>query len=495
MSTLLAVAAVDLGAESGRVSLGRFDGTRVTLDVVHRFPNRSVRLNGTLHWNTVGLYLDILDGLRKAREVAGTDIASVGIDTWGVDFGILDAKGDLLGMPVHYRDSRTEGLIEEVTAKIPREEIYAQSGIAFWPFNTLYQLYAMARAQSPVLRAGHSLLFTPDLLHYWLSGVKASERSIASTSQCLAVGDDVWLNGMLDTLGIPTHLMQPVVPSGTVLGPVTADVAAETGLSKMKVIVPACHDTASAVAATPLSSPDAAYLSCGTWSLLGIEAATPDASPAALQADFTNEKGVGKSYRFLRNIMGLWLAQQARAAWARAGQTYDYTELAARAQQGAPFSAWVNPNDLRFYAPENMVTAIQQACADSGQPVPDGVSQVMRTIYESLAFTYRTAIDGVEALRGIAVPALHVIGGGSQNTTLMQWTANALGRPVITGPVEGTALGNVLVQLMGLGAVADLQQIRQVVRQSVEVVTYEPENTCLWQEAYGRYLQATAQRS
>lgn len=487
MSKQLMIAAVDLGAESGRVSLGRYDGARMAIEVVHRFPNRSTRLTGTLTWDTLELYLEILQGLRKAGQAAGGPIASVGIDTWGCDFGILDSDGRLLGLPVHYRDKRTEGLIDEVTAHIPREALFAQSGIAFWPFNTLYQLRALALANSPLLREGHTLLFTPDLLHYWLSGVKVSERSIASTSQCLAVGEDRWLDEVLEPLGIPARLFPEIVPSGTLLGPVLPEVAEETGLAGLRVITPAAHDTASAVAAAPLSSPQAAYLSSGTWSLLGVESDTPTPTPAALQAQFTNEKGVGRSYRFLQNIMGLWLVQQSRAVWEKGGQGYDYPELAALAEEGAPFRCWINPNDLRFYAPANMVAEVQQACAESGQPAPQSVAEVMRCLLETLAFSYRSSVEQIEALKGITIPCLHIIGGGSQNRTLSQWTANALGRPVITGPGEGTTMGNLLVQAMALGEVADLAEIRQVVRQSCEMETFTPQQTDDWQEAYANF--------
>jgi len=489
MNKQMMVAAVDLGAESGRVSLGRFDGERLAIEVVHRFPNRSTRLAGTLTWDTPALFIEILHGLRKAGEVAGGPITSVGIDTWGVDFGILDADGRLLGIPVHYRDQRTEGLIEEVTARIPREAIFAQTGIAFWLFNTLYQLRALALQSSPLLREGRTLLFTPDLLHYWLCGAKVNERSIASTSQCLAVGEDRWLTEMLESLDIPSHIFAEVVPSGTRLGTVLPEVAEETGLAGLQVITPAAHDTASAVAATPFASAQAAFLSSGTWSLLGVESDTPTPTPAALEAQFTNEKGVGRSYRFLQNIMGLWLVQQSRAAWARDNQHYDYPTLAALAESGTPFRSWINPNDLRFYAPQNMVSAVQQACAESGQPVPQSVPEVMRCLLETLAFTYRASVDRIEALKGIAIPCLHIIGGGSQNRTLSQWTANALGRPVMTGPVEGTTIGNMLIQLQALGEVANLAEIRQVVRQSYELETFTPQDTASWQDAYARFTQ------
>jgi rhamnulokinase len=494
MAKTINVAAVDLGAESGRVSVGKFNGSTLEIEVVHRFPNQSARLNGTLTWNSVGWFLNILEGLRLAGAEADGPIASVGVDTWGVDFGILDGNGQLLGTPIHYRDKRTEGLIEEVTStQVSREEIFARTGIAFWPFNTLFQLRAMAKANSPALRNGKTLLFTPDLIHYWLSGAQVAERSIASTSQCMDVNGDAWANDLLQTLGIPTGLMPAIVPAGTVLGPLLPEIADEVGLSGMQVITPAAHDTASAVAATPLSSPDAAFLSSGTWSLLGLEAQTPTATVEALNDEFTNERGVGSTYRFLQNIMGLWLVQQSRAAWARDGEHFDYAALAALAEDAPAFRAWINPNDLRFYAPANMVEEVRRACAEGGQPVPQGVPEVMRTILESLAFTYRAAIDRLERIKGIRVPALHIIGGGSQNVVLSQWTANALGRPVITGPVEGTTMGNLLVQLMALGEIKNLAEIRQVVRQSTAVITYAPKDGNAWEDAYERFKQVTGQ--
>jgi rhamnulokinase len=489
MSTSLTIAAVDMGAESGRVSVGRFDGTRMEIDVVHRFANRPVRLGDTLYWNLPGWMDEIGQGLRKAADAAGGPIAAVGVDTWGVDFGLLDANGQLLGMPVHYRDARTEGAIEEVTARIPREDLFAQTGIAFWPFNTLFQLRAMALQGSPALRDAASLLFVPDLLHYYLSGAKVAERSIASTSQCMDVQADRWLGDLLGSLDIPASIFPEIVPSGTVLGEVSPRVAEDTGLRGTKVVVPAGHDTGSAVAAAPLSSSDAAYLSCGTWSLLGLERPRPMATPEALAAGFTNERGAGTSYRILQNIMGLWLVQQSRAAWAKAGTTYDYADLAAMAAAAPAFRSWVNPNDLRFYAPADMVAEVRAACAESGQPVPDDVPAVMRTLLESLAFAYRAAVDNLERLQGIRIPALHIIGGGAQNVTLCQWAANALARPVTAGPVEGTTMGNMAIQLMGLGELPDQAAIRAVVRASTDIITYEPRDTEAWAEAYGRYRQ------
>lgn len=486
MKKHLAVSAIDLGAESGRVSIGRFDGEHLDIDVVHRFSNSPITLNDTLHWNTLSLYQDILTGLGKAGEVM-PELASTGVDTWGCDFGILDAKGNLLGVPVHYRDKRTDGLIDEVTKEIKRESIYQQSGIAFWPFNTLYQLRALAVQNSPLFNEGKTLLFTPDLLNFWLCGSRTTERSIASTSQCLAVDEDIWLNDLLAALDIPPAIMPEVVPSGTILNTLRDDVAELTNLKSLKVIAPAEHDTGSAVVATPLSAPNAAYLSCGTWSLLGLEMMTPKATPEALYAEFTNEKGACGTIRFLKNIMGLWLIQRAREVFARKGEEYDYATLAFKAAGAEPFRAWVNVNDDRFYAPSNMVEAAQDFCRETGQFVPNTVDDIMRVLLESLVFSYRTAIEQLEDIYDINIPALHITGGGSQNTALCQWTANTLARPVIAGPVEGTALGNMLVQLMALGELKDLKECREVVRRSSGLTTYEPQDTQLWQDAYNQY--------
>ena len=490
MTTIRNICAVDIGAESGRVLLGCYDGERLSTRVVHRFLNRPVRLAGTLCWDTPSLYAEMLVGLRLAAQQAGGPIASVGIDTWGSDFGMLDARGDLLGLPVHYRDSRTDGLIDEVLTHLPAQDLYRKSGIVFWPFNSLIQLRALALRRSPLLREGHTLLFTPDLLHYWLSGVKGCERTIASSSQCLAVDRDVWLDDVLATLDIPTHFFPAVTPTGSILGPLRPEVAAEIG-AEMQVIAPAGHDTLSAFIAAPITSPDDAYISCGTWSIVGIETDAPIVTPAAFAAGVMNQQSIEGRYSLPRNNMGLWLVQQTRAVLAREGRQYDYAVLAEMAEQAAPFTAWIDPNDMRFYAPENMVEAVQTSCAESGQPVPREVKDLMRCLLESLAFAHRTAIEEFEALRGSRVPAVHIIGGGSQNRTLCQWTANALGRPVIAGPAEATAMGNLSLQLKALGEIANLREIRQVVRQSTELIAYTPQETPAWNEAYERYRQVT----
>ena len=426
--------AVDLGAESGRVLWGRFDGRTLQAQDIHRFANRPVCLGGTLTWNILSLYDEILQGLGKIHETSSQPISTVGVDAWGVDFGLLDAQGQLVGLPVHYRDRRTNGLIEEVTGRIPAEEIFAATGIAFWPFNTLYQLYAVARERPHLLRDDSTLLFIPDLLHYWLCGARVSERSIASTSQCLALSEDRWEGSLLSPLGIPTSIFPEVVPSGTILGDLTPYVREQTGLSGVQVITPASHDTASTVVATPLSSPDAAYLSCGTWSLLGIESLTPLTTHEALQTGFSNEKGIGRSYCILRNIMGHWLLQQVRKVWAKRHQQYEYAEMAARAREAPAFQAWVDPNDSRFLAPTDMVTAVQGFCADRGQSVPESMPEITRCLLESLAFAYRQAIEQLETMTGRKIPCLHLTGGGVNNRVLCQWTANALQRPVIAGP-------------------------------------------------------------
>jgi len=490
MAELRYVCAVDLGAESGRVLLGCCDGARLSTQVAHRFPSRSVRLAGTLCWDMPSIYAEILVGLRLAAQMADGPISSVGIDTWGCDFGILDARGDLLGLPVHYRDSRTDGLIDEVLTHVSAEEIYRQSGIVFWPFNSLIQLRALALQGSPLFREGHTLLFTPDLLHYWLCGVKGCERSIASTSQCLAVDHDTWLTDLLSSLDIPAHIFPAIIPTGTILGPIRPEVAAEIG-SQMQVITPAGHDTISAFIAAPLTSPDDAYISCGTWSIVGIETDAAIVTPSAFASGVMNQQSIEGRYSLPRNNMGLWLVQQTRAVLAREGQEFDYAELAAMAEHATPFRSWIDPNDMRFYAPDNMLATVQASCMESGQTVPVEVEDVMRCLLESLAFAYRTAIEEFEALRGSRIPTVNLIGGGSQNRTLCQWAANALGRPVIAGPSEATAMGNLLLQLKALGDIANLSEMRQVVRQSSELITYMPQDPDAWNAAYRRFQAVT----
>jgi rhamnulokinase len=479
--------AFDLGAESGRAVLGRYDGSRLRLTEVHRFANGPVRARDGLHWDVRRLFEEIKRGLALCRQQYGRP-ASIGIDTWGVDFALLDRQGDLLGEPFHYRDSRTEGVMEEAFKRVPRHEIFECTGIQFLPFNTLYQLFSMVLAGSPVLALAHRFLTIPDLFNYWLSGRALCEFTNATTTQFYDPQAGAWATSLLDRLGIPTHFLPEVIPPGTVLGDLLPSVSDETGLEGVPVVAPACHDTGSAVAAVPASGADYAYISSGTWSLVGVEVPEPVITPESLANDFTSEGGVCGTFRFLKNVQALWLLQECRRAWTEQGHSPSYDELARMAEAAPPFVALVDPDDRSFLSPPDMPAAIEAFCTRTHQPLPQDRGAVARCVLESLALRYRWVIERIEEMRGRRVNAIHVIGGGSRNRVLCQFTADATGRPVLAGPVEATAVGNIIVQMMALGHVSSLEEGRAVVRRSFEVTTYEPGERAPWDEAYARVL-------
>lgn len=479
--------AIDLGAESGRVIVGHFDGDRITLQEVHRFPNRAVRVRDHLHWNVLALWEEVLVGLGKAA--AEGALASVGVDTWGVDFALLDANGDLLGIPYHYRDARTDGMMPLAFQRMPRAQIFERTGIQFMQLNTLYQLLAMAEARSPQLEVARALVMMPDLFHYWLSGTLACEFTDATTTQCFNPRTGDWAREMLEVLGIPHHFLQPVTPPGTRLGRLMPSVARAVSASEVEVIAPASHDTASAVFAVPADQPDFAYISSGTWSLMGAVVVQPIINAQALAFNFTNEGGVGGTFRLLKNIMGLWLVQECRRRWGVLdGALMPYAELFALAERAPAFTALVDPDDPTFLHPEDMPAAIAAFCQRTGQTVPQDRGAMVRAILESLALKYRHTLAQLEALLGRRIEVIHVVGGGSQNALLCQFTADACERPVIAGPVEATATGNVLVQLRALGALTSDADARAVVRRSFALTTYEPRNPEPWREAYARFV-------
>jgi rhamnulokinase len=486
----LKFAAVDLGAESGRVVVGSFDGKTVRLEEAHRFANVPVRAAGTLHWDVLRLWNDILDGLAMARQAHG-ELVGIGVDTWGVDFGLLDANASLLGNPVHYRDARNDGVMEHAFEIVPRDEIFARTGLAFLPFNTLYQLLALKRGNSPQLQIASGLLLMPDLLHCWLSGTCAAEYTIASTSQMLDARTRTWDSELLKRLDLPTRLLPDLIAPGTTLGHLRDEVAARTGLDKStRVIAPGAHDTASAVAAVPFQNGSGAYLSSGTWSLMGVELDEPLINARVAELNFTNEGGVGGKIRFLKNIAGLWLVQECRRVWARAGQEYSYAELTERAAKATPFGAMIEPDDAAFAAPASMPQTIVEYCRSNGQTPPSGVDAIVRCCLESLALKYRWTLEKLEELRAQKIETLHIVGGGTQNKLLSQLTADAIGRPVVAGPVEATATGNILMQAMARGELSTLPELREVVRHSFEVETFEPRAEYLpqWDEVYQKFL-------
>ncbi len=478
--------AFDLGASSGRAVVGSFDGQRLTLEEVHRFANGPVTRDGHLHWDIDALFEEIRRGLSRCRDKAAR-LEGIGIDTWGVDYGLLSEDGTLLGLPYHYRDSRNDGMMEAAFARVPRDELYARTGIQFLPFNTLFQLLADKAMHPALLDAAQTLLFMPDLLSYRLTGLRRSEHSIASTSQAYDAATGQWDTELLERLGLPTRILPDVAPAGSVVGPLLPALADAAGLGSVPVIAPACHDTGSAVAAVPAEGERWAYISSGTWSLLGAELPAPIRTPQALAYNFTNEGGVGGTIRFLTNVAGLWLVQECQRTWAQRGDDRSFAELTALAEAATPRTAFVDPDDPRFAAPGDMPARIQAFCRQTNQPVPQSVGEIVRCALESLALKYRVCLERLEALIGHSVDVLHVVGGGVHNTLLCQLTADTTGRPVIAGPAEATAAGNVMVQALARGRVRSLAEIRAVIRRSTALKRYESASPGVWDEAYARF--------
>jgi len=493
MTNPLRLLAFDLGASNGRAMIGRFDGERLRLSEVHRFPNGPVRLpddTGTghrLHWDVLRLWSEVTRSLALAVQEHGAGLAGVGLDTWGVDFGLLDRDGALISNPYHHRDSRTDGMLEEAFRRVPRAVIFEQTGIQFMQLNSLYQLLALVVGHSPALDVADIFLTVPDLFNYWLSGRQVCEFSIATTTQCYDPRQRDWARPLLERLGIPTHIFPEVVPPGTILGELSPSVATEVGVDGLPVIAPACHDTACAVAAVPAEGSDFAYISSGTWSLMGTELEAPAIDEKALAYGFTNEGGVGGRFRFLKNITGLWLVQECRRTWAGEGEAFSYDELTRMAARADPLQCFVDPNRGEFLKPGDMPARIRAFCRATGQQVPESKGAVVRCALESLALKYRWVLERLEDVLGRRLEPVHIVGGGTQNGLLNQFAANATDHTVVTGPVEATALGNLIVQMMALGHVGSLAQGRDLVRRSFRLVTYEPADVSQWEDAYGRF--------
>ena len=486
--------AFDLGAESGRGVVGFFDGERLRLEDVHRFPNEPVRLLKTLYWDAPRLFAEIKRGLSMAVAAHGREFAGIGLDTWGVDFGLLGRDDALLGNPRHYRDHGNDGILEVAFAIVPRDQIFARTGIQFMQFNSLFQLLALKQQNSPLLEMAETLLMMPDLFHFWLTGQKATEFSIATTTQCYDPQARDWATNLLERMGLPTRLFTDIVPTGTPIGTLRPDLAEEAGCGLIPVVAPAEHDTGSAVVAVPASTPDVAYISSGTWSLMGIETAEPRISPQTLAANFTNEGGACGTIRLLKNIMGLWLVQECRRSWARQGTEYSYAELTRLAEQAPPFGPLIEPDDSAFLAPSDMPAALRRSCANTGQPEPADTGATVRCCLESLALKYRWVLERLEEFRGGRIETIHIVGGGTQNTLLCRLAADATDRTVVAGPVEATAIGNVLMQAMGRGLLGSLEQAREVVRNSFDLVTYTPSgDRSAWDAAYARFLNLREQ--
>lgn len=487
--------ALDLGAESGRAVVGLLREDRLTLAEVHRFPNGPIRIpagagGDPLYWDILRLWSEIKRGLTLCAQ-KHCEIASLGVDTWGVDFALLDANDELLGNPRHYRDSRTEGMLEAAFLRVPRPEIFERTGIQFMRLNSLYQLLAMKLAHSSQLEAARTFLTIPDLFNFWLTGRKVNEFTNATTTQCYDPRTRDWAKPMLQQLGLPTAIFGELIAPGTPLGELLPSLAEECGV-RTQVVAPACHDTGSAAVAVPASDDSFVYLSSGTWSLMGIEVKEPIINAQTLALNFTNEGGVCGTIRLLKNIMGLWLVQECRRAWIRAGRDFSYDELSRLAAQAPPLVSLIDPDDATFIAPADMPAAIAAFCHRTNQPVPDSPGALVRCALESLAMKYRWVLERLDELAGRRHKAIHIVGGGSQNCLLNQFTADACGRRVMAGPVEATAIGNVLMQALALGFVASLSEARAVVRRSFDVTTIEPTLSSNWDDAYGRWLELIA---
>ncbi len=483
--------AVDLGASSGRHVAGLFDGGKLALHEVHRFQNGPVAAQGNLHWDLLQQWTHITNGLRAAH-AQNLPVRSVGVDTWGVDFGLLDRNDQLLGNPFHYRDARTNGLLERAFEVAGRDEIFAHSGLQFMQFNTLYQLWAMKLAGSPQLEIARSLLMMPDLFHWLLTGVKANEYTDATTTQFFDPQKNAWSSELLGKFGVPTQILQPIVQPGTRLGPLLPNVAEACGLTGVDVVVPGTHDTASAVMAVPAASqpgekPNWCYISSGTWSLMGVEMPRPVVNAKCQSLNFTNEGGVGNTTRLLKNIGGLWLVQECRRIWNSQGHNYQWHDLTHLSAAAPPLAAVIDPDDASLLAPADMPQAIRNYCQRTGQTPPDSHGAVIRCAIESLALKYRLVLGWLEELIDGPLETIHIVGGGTQNRQLCQATADACGRRVLAGPVEATAIGNLMVQALAAGEVGSIAQAREVIRNSFPVEEYRPQNSDRWQAAFARF--------
>lgn len=486
--------AFDLGAESGRSTLGIIRDGKLAFEEVNRFANSHVNLPTGLHWNLTNLYASMCEGLAQAAKKAADEqlqLVSLGVDTWGVDAALIGQSGQVLSWPFIYRDPRTVETMKQAFEKVGDKRIYEATGIQYMNINTLYQLLATYQAEPGLVDQAQRLLFIPDLMHYFFSGEAINESSIASTSQMVDPRTGTWATGLLEALGLPTHLFGPIAPSGTTVGQVRNGLADELrGGAGVKVVAPASHDTASAVVAVPAdASTNWAYLSCGTWSLLGAELDEPVITDFAREAPFTNEGGYGGTIRFLQNIIGLWMVQECRRAWEKQGESYNYEQLTLMADKAEAFKTILNTRHEPFSLPDKMPEKIVDFARSTSQPVPASPGEMVRACLESLALTYRHTLSQLEQALDRQMDVLHIVGGGGRNALLCQMTADAIARPVVVGPYEGTAAGNVLVQAITEGQVADLAEAREIIKRSEPPKVFEPQQPKLWDDAYERFEQ------
>ncbi|MBQ3085805.1 MAG: rhamnulokinase [Clostridia bacterium] len=479
------VLAFDFGASSGRAILGKFDGKKIELEEVHRFTNDPVTVNGTVFWDVLRLFHEVKQGILKAKQAGGFDC--IGVDTWGVDFGLIDKNGYLLENPVHYRDKRTDGMIELACQKMDRDKIYDITGIQFIYFNTLFQLLSLREKRPELLERADKLLFMPDLFNYLLTGKMAAEYSIATTSQLVDLNAHEWSEEIFEKMRFPKDLVCPLVKPGTVVGQLSADLCEELGVPAVDVIAVCGHDTQSAVTAVPSSEKDFAFISCGTWSLFGTELETPILNEKARKLNVTNEGGYDYSTAFLKNICGLWLIQESRRQWMREGQEYSYAQLEEMALQCEPFKCFIDPDADDFAPMGNMPERIRDFCRRTGQYVPQTVGEVVRCIYESLALKYRHIFRGIEDCTGKQYPHINIVGGGTKDKLLCRMTADSCNTTVYAGPIEATVLGNIAVQLLSCGEIASIEEARKIIADGEKLLCYQPENTKVWDEAYEEF--------
>lgn len=481
------VLAFDFGASSGRAIIGCFDGDKITLEEVHRFSNDPVSVGGTVYWDVLRLFYEIKQGIIKAKIAGGFD--SIGIDTWGVDFGLIDSEGKLMENPVHYRDARTVGLVDEAFKTMPKEKLYGITGIQFMELNTLFQLISLKKYRPWMLERADKMLFMPDLFGYMLTGKMCAEYSIASTSQLIDLDKRTWSKEILDAFGIKESVFAPLVQPGTVLGELSKEICEECGVDPVPVISVCGHDTQSAITSVPCEDGDFAFLSSGTWSLFGTELDKPIVNETSMNINITNEGGFDGSTGFLKNIIGLWLIQESRRQWKREGKEYSYADLEKLALAAEPFKCFIDPDAPEFVPHGNIPERVREFCRKTSQYVPETVGEIMRCIYESLAMKYRLTFEKLRECTQRDYPVIHVIGGGTKDGLLCQMTANSCDRTVKAGPIEATVMGNVAVQLMSNGSVENIGQARKIVADSSELKTFEPKDTDKWAEAYEDFLK------
>lgn len=480
------VLAFDFGASSGRAMIGTFDGDTITLEEIHRFSNDPVTVGDTMYWDVLRLFHEIKQGILKAKHAGG--FQSIAIDTWGVDFGLLDQDGRLLENPIHYRDARTEGMVAKSFEKISKERFYEITGNQIMEINTAFQLLSLAEQRPQVLEQAQTLLFMPDLLNYMLTGICKTEYSIASTSQLLDAKKRVWSSEVIHALGIPERIFTEIVPSGTVIGTLRPEICEELGVEAVDVIAVAGHDTQSASAAVPTTNEDFLFISCGTWSLFGTETKDPIINEKSLSFNVTNEGGYGYKASFLKNIIGLWLIQESRRQWQREGKEYGFGDLESMAKEAKPFQCFIDPDAPEFLPAGNIPRRIRAYCEKTGQNIPETEAQIVRCINESLALKYRYTMEVLQECTQKEYAAINMIGGGIQSNLLCQMTASSCNKTVVAGPIEATVLGNIALQLVATGAIKDLMEVRNIIKISPDISQYEPQEHAAWDEAYSRFL-------